>query len=177
MFLPDYWAKTKPRGKTYRLYPFESTKLVVTFVYGVDFERELNLFAGISKSTQMGAALVMLFVSIAGITLYFMRRTLGLPRSDIVSTYMDCWIPFFWGGNIQMRHKYERWFFCIMLFGAFFIMSVFAGQLLNSVLCVRNQKISTFEQLANIKSPITILPTLGIYSDIIHSMLRSVNLK
>lgn len=143
------------------------------FVYGTDFKRELNLIAGIPMSIQLGAALIMLFVSIAGIILYIIRRTWRLQLSDLVSTHIDCWIPFIGGGNIQLRNKYERWFFSILLFGAFFIMPTFAGHLLNSALSVRKQKINTFDRLANINTSIFITPTLSIHSDIIHSMLRS----
>ena len=166
---------TETKDKTYSLYPYQSIQLVVVFVYGLDYQRELDLFAGIPSSVQLGAALIVSFISIAAIALYVIRRKYRLSRSNFSSTFFDCWIPFIGGGNLRMRHKYERLFFGILLFGAFFIMSVFAGDLLDSLLRVRNQKINTFEKLKERNSPIYLNPTFGIYSDTIQSMLKLVN--
>ena len=165
----------KNESKMYPVYPFESIQLTAVFVYGTDFQRELNLFAGISRAIKLIAAFIVLFISLAAIVLHIIRRKLRLPRADLVSTHIDCWIPFIGGGNLEIRHRLERWFFGILLFAAFFIMSVFSGDLLDSVVKVYNQKIGTFEELAEINAPIYIEPTLGFYSDTIHEMLKCVN--
>lgn len=49
-----------------------------------------------------------------------------------------------------------------MLFGAFFIVSVFACCLLDSLIRFQYQKIQTFEQLATINSPIFIRDSLDV---------------
>lgn len=173
MYFSDHPLEIKTNGTTLRpLYPYRSDELSVFFVYGKDFQRQLNLFVEIPKPIKVVASLIVLFVSLAAIVLHFIRRTFGLPRDDLVSTHIDCWIPFIGGGNLAIQHRFERWFFGMLLFSAFFIMSVFAGDLLDSAIKVLNQKISTFEQLAQLNSPIAINPALIQDSNMIHEMLR-----
>lgn len=153
------------------LYPYHSIELNTFFVYGTDFKRELNIFF-VPKSVQIVAFVVLLLIGLAAIILRIIRQRLNLPRNNFMTTFIDCWIPFIGGGNLQMEHRAERWFFGILLFGAFFIMSVFSGDLLDTVIQVLNAKVSNFEELADINPPIYIDMDLYLHSDIIHGMLK-----
>lgn len=153
------------------LYPYSTMELRVVFVYGTDFQRQMNIFF-IPKSVQFVGALVLLFISAAAIALYIIRKKLRLFRNDLLSALIDCWIPFIGGGNLQLEHRLERWFFAILLFGAFFIMSVFSGDLLDCVVRVLNTKISTFSELADINPPIYSNLELYLHKDLIHEKLK-----
>lgn len=163
--------ETEDKSITYPLYPFDSTKLKILFVYGTEYQRQLNLFS-VPKSKQALSILIILFLLLALIVLCLIRMRLKLPRSGFISTSIDMIIAFIGGGNLQMRNKFDRWFFAIMLVGAFFLNSIFTGDLLDSVYQLQNQKIETFEKLASINSPIYAHPTLSPYSDEIHAMLK-----
>lgn len=58
------------------------------------------------------------------------------------------------GGNLRIEHRFEKWYFGILLIGAFFIVSVFGGDLVDSVVCILNPKMLTFKDLAEMDTQI-----------------------
>lgn len=159
---------------TYPLYPYESYKLSVLFVYGTDLTREMNIVF-VPETIRTLAILIMSFVSSATIALCLMRRRLKLRPAGFISAFTDIIITFIGGGNIRMQHKFERWFFCILLIGNFFIVSLFAGDLLDCIIQILNQRIIRLEQLAGMSSPIFIGKTLSMHEDNILMILRFVS--
>lgn len=162
-----------PPPDLHPLYPFHSVELDVVFVYGKDFTRQMNILF-IPMSVQLMAALIVLFMGLATIALSILRRKWNLRRRGLITTFIDTLIAFISGGNLRMQHKLERWFFGILLFGAFFLTSIFAGDLLDCVYQILNQEVSTFDQLAEINAPIFINPTLSIHNKHILGLLRFV---
>lgn len=164
-------SETDKSSITYPLYPYTSDKLAIIFVYGTDYQREMNILF-IPGSVQILATLILLFVFLATIILCIVRR------GGFMSAFIDIVIAFIAGGNLRMRFKFERWFFGILLISAFFITSIFTGNLLDCVYQVLNQEINTFEQLANINLPnipAYINPTLAMHSEDIRERLRLVH--
>lgn len=155
----------------YELYPYHSIELVVIFVYGQDFTRHMNILL-IPESIQLLAGLIMLFICLAAIVLCIIRRKLELQRNGFVSSFVDTLIPFIGGGNLRIEHKWEKWFFGILIIGAFFITSLFAGDFLDCVYLILSQKITRFEQLAQINSTAVFNPSLNANLRDIRSMLR-----
>ena len=147
-------------------------ELKVLFIYGNDFQRQMNIFQNIPKSVQICGAMVLSFIFTAAAILCFIRRKFKLRRDGYLSTLIDCWIPFIGGGNLRMEHRLERWFFAILFFGAFFIMSVFSGDLFDCVVQVLNAKVSTFEELAEINPPMYTYPELHLHNDLIYEKLK-----
>lgn len=164
--------RLKPSNEIVRLlHSHQSIELVAFFVYGTDFDREMNIFF-VPKSIQLGTYAILLFICAAAILLSIVRRKFGLARGRLLDTFADCWIPFIGGGNLQMQHKWERWFFGILLFGAFFIVSVFAGDLLDCIIRVLNAKVSTLDQVAEINPPIFLDIGLYQHQEPVKEMLR-----
>lgn len=153
------------------MYPHYAVELKVLFVYGADYKREMNIFF-VPQSVRIAAALFLSFIFVAATVLYVIRRKLECLKNDFPSAVIDCWIPFIGGGNLRMEHRLERLFFAILLFGAFFIMSVFSGDLLDCVVRVLNTKISTFSELADINPPIYSNLELYLHKDLIHEKLK-----
>lgn len=173
-FNPLSLGGTNIRGTmSYPLYPYRSNELVVMFIYGKDFTRGTNIFL-IPDTIQTLAGLISLYICLAAIVLCIIRRKFKLRRDGLFAAFIDTLIPFIGGGNLRIGHKWEKWFFGILLIGAFFITSLFAGDLVDCIIRIWNQKISTFEQLAKINPPIVIDPTLAPYSERIQAMLRFV---
>lgn len=158
---------------THPLYPYDSVKLVVIFVYGTDFTRHMNIVF-VPESIQTLAVLLVSFMSSATFVLYLMRRKLKLRRNGLTSTFIDIIIAFIAGGNLRVQHKLERSFFGILLIGVFFLISLVASDLLDCVYRILNQRISTFEQLTKINSSIYIKTALTLHKSIIREMLRFV---
>lgn len=144
----------------YALYPYESHRVEVIFVYGDDSTREMKRISNIPVQIQILASLIGLFVILAAILLCIIRKKLNLRHHSILSTFIDVMITFTSGGNLQMRHKIERWFFGISLVGAFFISSLFTGDLLDCVYQVLHQRIDSLEQLARTDAPIYVSVTI-----------------
>lgn len=157
----------------YPLYPYQTKKLAVIFVYGINYARQTNVWL-IPESTQSIFISVVLFMSLAAIVLSFIRRKWELRGDGLITSQIDTMIVFTAGGNLRMHHNWERWFFGIMLIGAFFIVSIFTGDLLSCVYRTAS-KISNFEQLTQINAPIYIHPIFTLQADLICGMLRCVH--
>ena len=153
------------------LYPHTAIDLKTVFIYGKDFKRGMNVPL-IPTSALIAAGVILLFICFAAIILHTIRRKLKLPGNDYVSSLIDCWIPFVGGGNVRMHHKYERCFFGVLYFSAFLIVSMFGGDLVDNITRILNAKVSTFQQVAEIQSPIYINSPLNMHSDNIQAMIQ-----
>lgn len=153
------------------LYPYHVAELTVVFIYGKHFTRRMNILL-IPESIQIITTMIIVFASLGAYILYFIRRRLHLRRDGLSSTFIDTMITFIGGGNVRIVHKYEKWFFGILSFGAFFIISVFSGDLLDCFVRILHEKVNSFEKLAFLNSPIFINVDFREQSDQIHSMLR-----
>lgn len=156
---------------TQSLYPYHSHKLMVLFVYGTDFNRQMNIML-IPEAVQIIAASITLFMGSSALVLSVIRRKLRLRRDGLISTFIDTLVAFISGGNLQMNHQLERWFFAIQLIGAFFIVSLFVGDLLDCIIQILNQKFSKLEQLKGMHLEIYVPPNLQNHMQHIDVMLR-----
>lgn len=156
---------------TYSLYPYNSEKIAVIFVYGVDFERQLNIWM-VSGSDRSILVFIGIFVCLAAIILVMIRRKFELRY--VMSSFIDIIVAFIAGGSLHMRYKWERWFFGILLIAAFFIISLFTGDLLDCVIAILNQNINRFEQLAVLSTPIYVHPAIKKNVAIIQEILKLV---
>lgn len=105
--------------QVHSLYPYHSNDLSVIFIYGVESKRRTGIFI-IPKSVRILSGLIVTFVSLAAISLYFIRKKFNLPRNGLSTTIIDIIVAFIAGGNLRMHHQFERLFFGILLFAAFF---------------------------------------------------------
>lgn len=169
-FLP---SESDKNVLAYHLYPYQTIKLTAIFIYGKDFTRQMNILS-IPDSIRLMAILILIFVWMATFVLYLLRNKLKLPDANLLSSFIDTMVTFISGGNLRMLHKFERWFFGIMLFGAFFITSLFVGEFLDKIYCVIQQKVDTLEKVTEINPPIFIPPTLD--ANEIHAIMKFVEL-
>lgn len=137
------------------LYPYRSMKLSVFFVYGTDYQRQINnnLFSKLKIFTFNWTNLL---VILAAIALCFIRRLNKLRRDGFISVLIDVVVIFTGGGNLRMDHKLERWFFVIMSIGAFFLNAICLGPTLFPSYLLPCRNIETFQELAAINPPIYI---------------------
>ena len=168
----DSYQTSRELSNVYELYPYHSLDLVVAFIYGTDFTRQRNIFI-IPTSVQVALGLVVTYIILSACILYVVRRKLKLPRASMTLALMDCLVPFIGGASLRMQHRFERWFFGIQLIAAFFIMSVFGGDLIGCIIRVFESKVDTFEELAKINFTLIGLSSeLRINQENIHRMLR-----
>lgn len=73
-----------------------------------------------------------------------------------------------------MQHKFERWFFAVLMVGAFFITALWTGELLSLVYRITDQKVNTFEQIIKINTTIYNGDRETHINDIVHEMLKFV---
>lgn len=155
------------------LYPYHSVELIVMLVYGEDFTRShMGGSLIIPESIQISAGVIAIFIAMTTIVLWILRRKMRLQRSGFILSFIDTLIGFISGGNLRMNHYLERCFFGILLISVFFINSLFTGAILNCVMRIYDQRVSTFEQLAEIDLPIYSARTWTSKQADIHEMLR-----
>lgn len=157
--------------KAHAMYPYSSIDLVAIFFYGNNYQRQRNITFVPASVRLLGGLLTLVVVS-GSIILWIIRRKLRLRHGSCMSTFIDAIVIFIAGGNLQMRHKFERWFFGISLIGAFFMTSLWSGDLLDCVYQTMDQKISTYDELTEIDAPIYIPPNFQKHSTEIYGMLR-----
>lgn len=138
---------------TYPLYPFDSDNFIVIFVYGEDFKRQLNMWF-IPGSARTIFIFIIMFICLAAIVLCIIRKKFKLRRADLPITFIHTIVAFIGGEDLRMRHKWERWFFGIVMIGAFFITSVYGGTLLDYFVQSYGQKMTKIEQLIGLKLPV-----------------------
>lgn len=153
------------------LYPYHSGLLRSVFVHGIDYQRETEMFRVYTSIKSVTAIIASLFI-VAIIILYAIRKRFALPGNDVGLCVLDCFVSFIGGRGLQMRHRFERWFFGILLIGVFFIVSVFGGDLINSVVCILVPKILTYEDLVGINPLVYIDPEVTSPHLGVHEMLR-----
>lgn len=159
------------RNKAYKIYPYSSLELSVMFFYGDDFLRRRNI-SFIPKSIRIIGITFFFIIVSAAIILHMIRKRIRNRRCDVISIIIDTIVIFIAGGNLRMHHKFERLFFGICLIGALFITSLWCGDLLDYIYQTMDQRISTFEQLAEINAPIYIAPSFFSHKSEIYGMLR-----
>lgn len=141
------------------------------FVYGKDIQRQRNI-SSVPSVVQIGISIFITFIIVAAIILCVIRKKLKLRHDSLFSTFVVIIVIFVGGGRLEMRHKLERWFFGTLTIVAFFMTSLWLGDFLGNIYQTMDQKISTFEQLAEINPPIYIPADFKLHSDEIHQMLR-----
>lgn len=157
--------------KSYPLYPYSPIDLVAMFFYGKDFQRQRNI-SSVPSFVKIGISIFITFIAVAAIILYVIRKKFKLRHDSLFPTLVDIIVIFVGGGRIHMRHKLERLFFGILTTVAFFMTSLWLGDLLHYIYQIKDQRISTSDQLAKINSPIYIPADFQHRSDVIYGMLR-----
>lgn len=162
---------------TYPLYPYHAHEIAVIFVYGMDFNRLRSII-------QIPVCLLYLnysmFVTIilAAVVLCYIRRTLKLRRDGYISSFIDTIVGFIGGGNLRIVHKLERWFFGVLMIGAFFMIAIWTDTVLDRIYHIQFFEVDTLKKLSEIdRLPVFISPPLKSDRDLLEEMLRLVMLE
>lgn len=115
-----------------------------------------------------------MFICLAAIVLCIIRKKFKLRRADLPITFIHTIVTFIGGEDLRMRHKWERWFFGILLIGAFFITSVYGGTLLDYFVQSYGQKMTKIEQLIGLELPIFV-PLEAMDAEYANEILRFVS--
>lgn len=155
------------------LYPYHSVKLVVFFVYGSDYQRQLNNNV-VNKLKLFIFNWTNLLVVLAAMALCFVRRWQRLRHDGFISVLIDVTVIFIGGGRLRPAHRFERWFFVLLSIGAFFLNAIGLDSTLFPSYLHPLQSIETFQQLSEINPPTYIPPILGAEKHLIRNMLRYI---
>lgn len=161
-----------PLNVLFPLYPFNTIQLHAVFVYGTDFSRQMNILS-IPKLVKMLARKSYSWVwqqsfSVLCVGNSHSNASIQCQQLLILSSLSLVADDFKWHTN------WKKWIFGILSLGAFFIISLFAGDMLFYMYRILNQKVNTFQELSTIETPIHSNPTLTMYGDDIQKMLRFV---
>lgn len=135
------------------LYPFHSVNMAVLFVYSDDFKRQK---CKVVLTRAGGYVLLLLTTSIlfATATLSYLRKKNKLRRAGFIPSFIDVYISFFGGGNLRVKHNFERLLFGILLIGFLFLTTFWLDVVLFPSFLIRDNSIETFKDLAKINPPI-----------------------
>lgn len=167
----SYPRDLRSDANTVPLYPYQSSELVVLFIYGTDYQRQTNnnLFG---KLQLILLNWTTFFMILSAIVLCFIRRLSKLRRDGFISVLIDICVIFIGGGRLRMDHKLERWLFVIVSIGALFLNSFTLTSILFPSYLQPQRSIETFQQLAEIKPPFHIGRAFSRDEPIILEMLR-----
>lgn len=153
------------------LYPYRSMELSVFFVYGTDYERQINdnFFSQLKIFTFNWTNL---FVILAAAMLFIIRRWHQLHCDGFLFAVIDVVVIFIGGGRVRVDHKLERWFFTIVSIGAIFLNGICLGPTLFPSFLLHHRSIETFQQLAEINPPVYATFLVKKKLDLVGDMLR-----
>lgn len=157
----------------YSLYPYQSIELYVLFAYGSDYKREKDILFTPSCVRTLSCTILSV-VAGAALILCLARRKLKLQRNGIISSFIDALVAFIGRGTLQMDHKFEKWFFGILMIGGFFMIALWTGELLYFTYRGLTSKITSFQQMASIKTFVYSSAKLTAYDTDIQGLLRFV---
>lgn len=148
-------------------------EISVIFFYGTNQEREKFrvLLTGLGTIT---LSLFFVTVLLAAAVLCFYRRTNRLQRNGYISSFIDICITFYGGGNLHMRHTFERLFLGMLLIGFFFLMTFWQEAILFPSFLLYDQRVRTFDDLAKKNLPIYSGGSTSEFAEIIEEMLRFI---
>lgn len=145
--------------------------LKVFFVYSSGFTTHYSVFHSWSGYDIL---FMNIPIFIAAIILYVLRRRRAeLQNINFWSGFLDMYVVVFGGGNIRVRHRWERMFFAIGLIASFFLISLYLADFsMHSILNENPNKIDTFEKLSKQNVTFYLTTNLIKHEAVIKGMLR-----
>lgn len=159
------------KNSTVSLYPYHSVSTYVIFVYGSDYQRQINNNF-ISKLALFTLNWTNLFVILSGIVLWMVKRFNRLRDQGFIVVLVDVMVIFTGGGRLRNDHKLERWFFSIVSIAALFLNAICLGPTLFPSFLHHQRSVDTIQQLAEINPPIYICTVFDHNRHLVNQMLK-----
>lgn len=153
------------------LYPYNSIELAVVLVYGTDLKRRKDILYIPDWVRYLGFWIVFFWISFA-LILCVIRRRIGIANHGIISTLIESAVPFIGVGTIQMDHRWEKIFFGMLLMLGVVTNPLWSDIFLVQTYQIMDEKISTFEQLSKIQSPIYLYSSLEGDTVLVNELIR-----
>lgn len=123
------------------------------FVYGNDYKRHVgppHLLEIVSDYW-----FIPLWFTLTTFLLHWIRTKTRQEKPEISLSFLDMIIIFFGGGNVDHRHRIERYLIIILLCGMFLMQSIWVSDFLSKMSNVYNQNhVRTMAKLAELNKPI-----------------------
>lgn len=163
-------AENVNHQNTIDLYPLESLKLKSIYMYGNDHGRRSS---SMILSALMNYWFIPFWFVFTTTVLHLIRFKMNDDKPDISSSILDMIVIFFGGKSIRFRHYVENGFIIILLFGMFFISSLFVGDFLSKASVIRPiREFDRFEKVVNLNTPIYFADFLGDEKRVAAKFLR-----
>lgn len=132
-------------GSSITLYPYHSTDLALAYVYGAGQKRQR--FRGTFTEKGMSLAALGTFVcAISAVLLCYVRKRYRLRRAGFGTSFIDVNIAFSAGGNLNIRHRWERFIFVFLFVGFFFFTTYWIETAVFPFFLFHNGTIDTFNK-------------------------------
>lgn len=101
-------------------------------------------------------------IFMAAIILFAMRRRAFIRSVNFVTGLLKMYATAFGGGNIRIRHRWDRTFFTIAFFTAFFVTSILVANIcMHSIIHENPYTVDTFDKLSKQKVPVYLAISLN----------------
>lgn len=141
------------------------------FVYGIGTKRQKYRDTFTEKGVRM-MVLGTLACALSALLLCYVRKRYRLRRSGFGATYVDLCCVMTGGGNLNLRHRWERIIFTVLFIGYFFFTNFWLEAVVFLTFLIHDGSIDTFDELKQMNPPIFNSILLEQSEQFIGSMLR-----
>lgn len=161
---------TTNKTKMISLYSHRTMKIRAIFIYGSDYPRKVAqtiLLDALAKYWFMP-----IWFLLTTTALHVIRLKTASTRNRFSSSVLDMINIFFGGASVRNQHRFERGFIIIMIFGMFFLQSIWISDFLSKASDLRHSNgVDTFKKVGDLKKPIYVARTLSDQKDVINKIL------
>lgn len=170
-------TENEKNSRVHTSYPYNSIELSAVFVHGHDLDRhvEVDIFLIPKNVMILFGITTFLFLTVT-IVLWIGRMKL-IKQNDFLLAALDISILIFGGGNLRIQHRFEKWFFGILMLLVIFALPVYTSVYLDEAYYMLNQRLSTFEELGQFNLSVYSSSPLRNHNNDIQEMLRYVLIK
>lgn len=123
------------------------------FIYGHDYRRKVALPSPLEVI--LSYWFIPFWFLLTTIALHLIRMKLKIRGNSISSSILFMITIFFGGGAISARHKFEKYFTVVLLFGMFFLESLWVSDFLSKMSSSSYlNSVNTLQKLSKLNTPI-----------------------
>lgn len=165
-------SKNDKSSRVHPSYPFDSIELCAVFVYGHDIERQVDIYHFSKKFMILFSINNFITTSLATILWIARRKIMSISQSEFSLAQLHILSVIFGGGNVRIQHRFERYFFSILMLASFFTVPLTLGEYLEEAYNFLNQQMSTFEELRQFNLSVYSTPPLRNHNNDVQEMLK-----
>lgn len=170
-------SENEKNSRVHASYPYNSIELSAVFVYGHDLDRHVEVDISLIPKNLMILFGINFFLFLTVTIVLWIGRMKLVKQNDFPLAALDISILIFGGGNLRIQHRFEKYFFGILMLLVIFAVPLYTSVYLDEAYYMLNQRFSTFDELRQINLTVYSSSPLRNHNNDIHEMLKYVLIK